>query len=113
MAIDWMVLKITNLFTIIFILILFRTTSESDVPDTGGQAGGGSRGGGGGGGGGGGRGSSNPSKPAATNLNLEGEISFEQKVCSAREINWPPCRPSVWLDNAGGAKWESLLYQPP
>ena len=48
------------------ILISFRTTSESDVPDTGGQAGGGgSRGGGG-------RGSSNPSKPAPANLNLEG-----------------------------------------
>ena len=50
-------------------IILFRTTSESDVPDTGGQAGGG---GGGGSRGGGGRGSSNPSKPAPTNLNLEG-----------------------------------------
>ena len=56
---------------------MFRTTSESDVPDTGGQAGGG-----GGSRGGGGRGSNNPSKPAPANLNLEGGKVF---VAQARE----------------------------
>ena len=52
-------------------LITFRTASESDVPDTGGQAGGG------GGSRGGGRGAASSSaKPAPANLNLEGGNSL-------------------------------------